>query len=250
MRGFWPIFKRELFALFVTPLAWVAITSFLLLQGLHFFLIIVNFATAPADSMGDSGPVQSFFGQTMLMYVPLLVVCPLLTMRSFAEERRSGTIESLLTAPVGSAGVTLAKYAAPFVTYAAMWAPTLLYMVVILMQKGEIDWRVVGTSYATVLAIGGGYLSIGVMTSALSQSQLTAAVLSALAISGLFFFGMAEFIIPDGAVHDIATHLSVWTQMNDASRGLLDSRRLIYDATVIALPLFITTRAVDAWRWG
>ncbi len=250
MRGFWPIFKRELFALFVTPLAWVAITSFLLLQGLHFFLIIVNFATAPADSMGDSGPVQSFFGQTMLMYVPLLVVCPLLTMRSFAEERRSGTIESLLTAPVGSAGVTLAKYAAPFVTYAAMWAPTLLYMVVILMQKGEIDWRVVGTSYATVLAIGGGYLSIGVMTSALSQSQLTAAVLSALAISGLFFFGMAEFIIPDGAVHDIATHLSVWTQMNDASRGLLDSRRLVYDATVIALPLFITTRAVDAWRWG
>jgi ABC-2 type transport system permease protein len=250
VRGFWPIFKRELFALFVTPLAWVAITSFLLLQGLHFFLIIVNFATAPADSMGDSGPVQSFFGQTMLMYVPLLVVCPLLTMRSFAEERRSGTIESLLTAPVGSAGVTLAKYAAPFVTYAAMWAPTLLYMVVILMQKGEIDWRVVGTSYATVLAIGGGYLSIGVMTSALSQSQLTAAVLSALAISGLFFFGMAEFIIPDGAVHDIATHLSVWTQMNDASRGLLDSRRLVYDATVIALPLFITTRAVDAWRWG
>lgn len=250
MRGFWPIFKRELFALFVTPLAWVAITSFLLLQGLHFFLIIVNFATAPADSMGDSGPVQSFFGQTMLMYVPLLVVCPLLTMRSFAEERRSGTIESLLTAPVGSAGVTLAKYAAPFVTYAAMWAPTLLYMVVILMQKGEIDWRVVGTSYATVLAIGGGYLAIGVMTSALSQSQLTAAVLSALAISGLFFFGMAEFIIPDGAVHDIATHLSVWTQMNDASRGLLDSRRLVYDATVIALPLFITTRAVDAWRWG
>lgn len=250
MRGFWPIFKRELFALFVTPLAWVAITSFLLLQGLHFFLIIVNFATAPADSMGDSGPVQSFFGQTMLMYVPLLVVCPLLTMRSFAEERRSGTIESLLTAPVGSAGVTLAKYAAPFVTYAAMWAPTLLYMVVILMQKGEIDWRVVGTSYATVLAIGGGYLAIGVMTSALSQSQLTAAVLSALAISGLFFFGMAEFIIPDGVVHDIATHLSVWTQMNDASRGLLDSRRLVYDATVIALPLFITTRAVDAWRWG
>jgi len=250
VRGFWPIFKRELFALFVTPLAWVAITSFLLLQGLHFFLIIVNFATAPADSMGDSGPVQSFFGQTMLMYVPLLVVCPLLTMRSFAEERRSGTIESLLTAPVGSAGVTLAKYAAPFVTYAAMWAPTLLYMVVILMQKGEIDWRVVGTSYATVLAIGGGYLAIGVMTSALSQSQLTAAVLSALAISGLFFFGMAEFIIPDGAVHDIATHLSVWTQMNDASRGLLDSRRLVYDATVIALPLFITTRAVDAWRWG
>ncbi|HRI70043.1 MAG TPA: hypothetical protein PK156_37695, partial [Polyangium sp.] len=69
-------------------------------------------------------------------------------------------------------------------------------------------------------------------------------------ISGLFFFGFAEFIIPDGTMQEVATQISVWTQMNDASRGLLDSRRLVYDATLIALPLFITTRAVDAWRWG
>ncbi len=250
MSGFWPIFKRELFSLFVTPLAWVAITSFLLLQGLHFFLIVINFASAPADAIGDSGPVQSFFGQTMLLYVPLLVVCPLLTMRSFADERRSGTIESLLTTPVTPLGVTLAKYAAALTTYAAMWAPTVLYIVVIRMQHGDVDWRVVGTSYLSVMAIGGGYLAIGIMTSALSQSQLTAAVLSALTISGLFFFGLAEFIIPDGPVHEVATHISVWTQMNDASRGLLDSRRLVYDATLITLPLFVTTRAVEAWRWG
>jgi len=249
VRGFWPIFKRELFALFVTPLAWVAMTSFLLLQGLHFFLIVVNFAAAPAEAIGDTGPVQAFFGQTMLLYVPLLLVCPLLTMRLFAEERRSGTIESLMTAPVGTVGVVLAKYAAALATYAVMWAPTVLY-IVILARTGDVDWRVVGTSYASVLAIGAGYLALGVMTSALAQSQLTAAVLSSLAIAGLFFFGFAEFIVPDGPAHDLATHVSVWTQMNDASRGLLDSRRLVFDATVVLLPLFVTVRAVDAWRWG
>jgi ABC-2 type transport system permease protein len=249
VRGFWPIFKRELFSLFVTPLAWVVITAFLLLQGLHFFLIVVNYATLPAESIGDSGPIQAFFGQTMLLYVPLLLVCPLLTMRLFAEERRSGTVETLLTAPVDTPAVVLAKYAASLTTYAAMWVPTILY-VVILARTGDVDWRVVGTSYASVLAIGAGYLSLGTMTSALTQSQLTAAVLSAFAISGLFFFGLAEFIVPDGPVHELASHVSVWTQMNDASRGLLDSRRLVFDATVVALPLFVTVRAVEAWRWG
>jgi ABC-2 type transport system permease protein len=249
VRGFWPIFKREIFALFVTPLAWVLITSFLLLQGLHFFLIVVNYSAAPAESLGDSGPVQAFFGQTMLLYVPLLLVCPMLTMRLFAEERRSGTIETLLTAPVGTVGVVLAKYAAVVVTYMAMWAPTVLY-IVILARTGDVDWRVVGTSYLSVLLIGAGYLSLGIMTSALTQSQLTAAVLSALAIAGLFFFGLAEFIVPDGPAHAIATHVSAWTQMNDASRGLLDSRRLVFDATVVLLPLFVTVRAVEAWRWG
>jgi len=249
VRGFWPIFKRELFALFVTPLAWVAITAFLLLQGLHFFLIVVNYAAVPAEAMGDSGPIQAFFGQTVLLYVPLLLICPLLTMRLFAEERRSGTAETLLTAPVGTPGVVLAKYAASLVTYAVMWAPTLLY-VVILARTGDVDWRVVGTSYAAVLAIGAGYLALGTMTSALTQSQLTAALLSALAIAGMFFFGLAETIVPEGPVHELATHVSVWTQMNDASRGLFDSRRLVFDATVVVLPLFVTVRAVEAWRWG
>src|SRR5688572_21379896 len=130
MTGFWPIFKRELFSLFVTPLAWVLIALFLIVQGIHFALIVTHFATNP--EIGDgSGPVQAFFGQTILPYLPLLLVCPLLTMRLFAEERRSGTIEPLLTAPVATVGVVLAKYAAALVTYIAMWAPTALYMVLI-----------------------------------------------------------------------------------------------------------------------
>ncbi len=249
MRGFWPIFKRELFALFVTPLAWVVITAFLFLQGLQFFMMVVSFSAAPMEAVGDSGPVQAFFGRTMLLYVPLLLVCPMLTMRLFAEERRSGTIETLLTAPVGTVGVVLAKYAAALATYVVMWAPTALY-IVILARTGDVDWRVVGTSYLSVLAIGAGYLSIGVMTSALTQSQLTAAVLSALAIAGLFFFGFAEFIVPEGPAHELAKHVSVWTQMDDASRGILDSRRLVFDATLVLLPLFVTVRAVEAWRWG
>lgn len=247
MSGFWPIFKRELFSLFVTPLAWVLITTFLMVQGIHVFILVTQYATT-AD-MGEGGPVQAFFGKTILLYLPLLFICPLLTMRLFAEERRSGTIEALLTAPVGTVGVTLAKYAAALTTYAVMWAPTALY-VVIIGKTGDVDWRAVGASYLGVMAVGAGFLAIGTMTSAMTQSQLTAAVLSAMAVIFLFMVGIGEFVADTGVVHDVCSYVSVWSQMNDFSQGIIDLRRLTLDATLVTVPLFITVRAVDSWRWG
>lgn len=247
MKGFLPIFKRELFALFVTPLAWVLMATFLVVQGVHFFLLANQYATDVG--IGEGGPIQAFFGRTILLYLPMLFVCPLLTMRLFAEERRSGTIEALLTTPVSAAGVTLAKYAAALVTYVVIWAPTALY-VVLVAKTGEVDWRVVGASYLGVFAVGAGYLAIGTMTSALATSQLTAAVLSAMALIFLFMIGLGEFIIDTGPAHDVCAYVSVWSQMNDFSQGIVDLRRLTLDATLTAVPLFITVRAVDAWRWG
>jgi ABC-2 type transport system permease protein len=246
MRGFFAIYKRELMSLFVTPLAWVVMTAFLLVQGLHFYLVLSHFATQ-VDLSADAGPVQAFFGQTVILYLPLLLLCPVLTMRLFAEERRSGTIEALLTTPVGSAGVVLGKYAAVFTSYAAMWAPTLVYMW-LTSRIGHVDWNVVGTGYLAVLAVGAGYLAIGTMTSALTKSQLSAAILSAMALIALFILGIGEFIFPEGAARELCGYLSVWAQMNDLSRGIIDSRRLVLDATTVVLPLFITVRAVDAWR--
>jgi ABC-2 type transport system permease protein len=247
VRGFWPIYKRELFAMFVTPLAWVLSTAFLLLQGVHFFLIVTRYASEVDAS--DSGPIQAFFGQTILLYLPQLFICPLLTMRLFAEERRSGTLETLMTAPVETLGVVLAKYLAALTTYVALWAPTLLY-VVLIGRTGDVDYRVVASSYLAVLGVGAGYIAVGTMTSALTESQLLAALVSAVVIVGLFMIGIGEFIFDPGPIRDVCAHVSVWTQMNDHSRGLIDLRHLVFDATLVALPLFVTVRAVDAWRWG
>ena len=147
MNGAWPIFKRELFSFFVTPIAWVVTTCFLLLQGMHFYLIVAHFAAQP-DLSADAGPVQTFFGQTVLLYLPLLFVCPVLTMRLFAEERRSGTIEALLTAPVTVVGVVVAKYAAVLVAYVAMWAPTVLFFA-ILAGHTAVSWSVVCLLYTS-----------------------------------------------------------------------------------------------------
>ena len=248
MKGFWPLYKRELFAMFVTPLAWVLIVAFLVTQGLHFTVLVSHF-TAQADLSADQGPVQAFFGQTIFLYLPLLILCPGLTMRLFAEERRSGTIEPLLTAPVSTAAVVLAKYAAAVTTYVAMWAPTLLYMVV-LGRTGDLDKGVVAAGYMGVLGVGSAYLAIGLLMSALTKNQMTALVLSTLVTVSLFILGIGEMLTEDGVIHDLCAHVSVWAQMDDFSKGIVDLRRIVFDGSLIVLPLFLTTRVVDSWRWG
>ncbi len=218
MRGFWPIFKRELFSMFVTPLAWVIIVVFLVIQGLHFSLLLSHFARQP-DVVADQGPVQAFFGGTIFLYLPLLILCPGLTMRAFAEERRSGTIEGLLTAPVSTPGLVVAKWLAAVVTYVAMWAPTLLYMAVV-RKTGDIDWHVVATGYLGVLGVGCSYLAIGILMSAMSRSQLIALVLGMLVMVGFFVIGIGEMVLDDGWARDFCGYVSVWSQMDDFSKGI------------------------------
>jgi ABC-2 type transport system permease protein len=248
VRSFWPIYKRELFAFFVTPLAWVLICVFLLVQGMHFYLLVEHFSNA-AEAISDQTPVQAFFGNTILLYLVLFLLVPAMTMRLFAEERRSGTIETLMTAPVSSVGVVLAKYAAAFTTYVAMWAPTALYLV-ILQRTGDLDWNVAASSYLGVALVGAAYLALGLMMSAVTKSQFLALVGTAMVILVLFILGIAEFVVREGMLHDVCAYVSVWAQMNDFASGVVDTRRIAFNATLTVLPLFITTRAVDAWRWG
>jgi ABC-2 type transport system permease protein len=250
VRSFWPIYKRELFAFFVTPLAWVLITVFLLVQGMHFFLLIDHFGNAGQQQLSDQTPLQAFFGNTVLLYLVLFLLVPPMTMRLFAEERRSGTIEALMTAPVSSIAVVLAKYAGVMTTYIAMWLPTALYLV-ILRQTGEIDAHVAASAYLGVLLVGGGYLALGMLMSAITKSQFLALVLTAMVILALFILGVGEFVTREGTVmHDVCAHVSVWAHMNDFASGIVDSRRLVFYGSLIVLPLFVTVRAVDAWRWG
>jgi len=249
MRAFWPLFKRELFAFFVTPLAWVLIVTFLVVQGMHFFLLVDHFARA-VDPGGDETPLSAFFGNTVLLYLVLFVLVPPMTMRLFAEERRSGTVELLMTAPVSAVAVVLAKYAAVLVTYAAMWLPTGLYLV-ILGRTGSLDWHVAASAYLGVLLVGAGYLSVGLCASALTRSQFLAMIWTALVLLVLFVLGVGEFVTREGtAMHEVCAHVSVWAHMNDFASGVVDSRRLVFYGTLVVLPLYVSTRAVEAWRWG
>ncbi len=248
MNGLFAVYRREMLSMWVTPLAWVLLVVFLLVQGLSFYTIVVHISKVASASM-DNGPVQAYFGQSIFLLVSLLLVCPALSMRSFAEERRSGTIEGLLTAPVTATGVVLGKFFAMLTTYVALWAPTVLY-IVILRDTGQIDWAVVGSSYLGVVAIGASYLAIGTLMSAMTKSQLLAFLLTMMAQFGFFILGIGEYIFEPGVVHAISSHVSVLTQMDEMSKGIIDLRRLVFDASLIVVPLFVTVRVVDSWRWS
>jgi len=240
------VYRREMLSLWVTPLAWLLLFAFLLLQGISFYIVVDHFTHF--TSLSVDGPVQSYFSS---LFVPfsLLFICPALTMGSFAEERKSGTLETLLTAPVSAAAVVHAKYLAALSTYTLLWLPTLLY-VFIVRNVADIDWPVIFASYFGLFAVGAAYLSIGLLMSAITRSQLAALMLTTLLLFGLFILGVGERVFDPGVLRDFCAHVSVLSQIEDFSRGVIDVRRLIFDSSVVSLCLFLTRRVVDSWRWG
>jgi ABC-2 type transport system permease protein len=246
MMGLWAVYRREMLALWVTPLAWMLSFAFLLLQGVSFYIVVDHYTHY--TSLSVSGPVETYFS-SLFMPFTLLLVCPALSMGSFAKERRSGTIEALLTAPVSAASVVHAKYLALLTTYVLLWLPTLLY-VVIVRNVAVIDWPVIVSSYAGLFCIGAAYLAIGVLMSALAKSQLLALMLTTLVLFGLFILGAGERVFDPGPLQALCAHVSVLSQLEDFARGVIDLRRLVFDSSLVALCLFLTRRVVDSWRWG
>ena len=239
--------KRELRSMWVTPLAWVLLVSFLFLQGGVFYSITVHFSQLEEAGL-ESGPLQAYFGkQSLLMAFTLLLLCPALTMRSFAEEKRSGSIEALLSAPIGATALVLGKYLSILITYALIWSPTILYAVT-LRETGTLHWPTLAASYLGLALVGMSYLSLGVLMSALSKSQLIALLLTSGLIFGLFVLGIGEYIFQAGPLRDFSGYISLTSFLEECSKGLIDTRRIVLHLSVSLWALFVTVRVVDSWR--
>jgi ABC-2 type transport system permease protein len=247
LRTFWAILRRELLASFTTPLAPALFIVFLFVQGLHFAGIIDHFAQSP-EVVTTETPLHAFFGNTVVLYFVLFLLIPPITMKQFAEERTRGTLELLLTTRIQTAAVVLGKFAAGLTLFAAMWLPTIFYLV-LLHQATPLTWQIVASAYGGILIIGAACLAIGTLMSALMRSQFLALITTALGLLGLFVGGMAEFTAKEGSMaQEIGRHISIWSQMNDLVSGVVDSRRLVFDASLIFACLFLATRVLDDLR--
>jgi ABC-2 type transport system permease protein len=243
----WAVFKRELLSNFATPLAYVLLVVFLLWNGGVFALLMQNFASDPEIS-GTRGPLQMLFGGSILYFLPILLFCPALSMRSFAEERRSGTLETLMTTPLREYEVVLGKYFALVVVYIALWAPTLLYALVI-KRFGSVDWGALGAAYFGTILIGAAFLALGLLMSALARSQVTAFILGFAATGGLMFLlGLGKYVFTDERDQAFYSYLNLWEHMEHFSVGIVDTRHVVYYVSVAALGVFLTVRAVEARR--
>jgi ABC-2 type transport system permease protein len=243
VKGVLATMERELRAYFLSPLGWVVATGFLFFNGLAFQTILdyLNDPRAPASMT----PLDFFFGGTLFFWLAMLFVGPVLTMRLLSEERRSGTLEMLLTAPVTEGQVVLGKYLGALLFYVFLWLPTLVY-VALLARQLPLDWGPVGASYLGTIGIGAMFLAIGLFTSALTKNQVVAAVLAFALTFAAFLPAFLELLVNDPKMRDALGYLNLYQHMDEFSKGIVDTRHLVYYLSVVALFLFLAGRAVEA----
>jgi ABC-2 type transport system permease protein len=240
------ILRRELIAIFSSPLAYLVMTGFLLLQGLIFYLVVafLNDPSYPAMA-----PLEAFFGGTIFYWLFLLFVIPVITMRLVAEERRSGTIEVLLTASVTEAQVILGKFLAALLFYIALWAPTAVY-VVLLQQKTDIDPGPVLSGYLGTLLVGILFVSVGTFASTLTDNQLVAAIFAFVGLMALFTVPLIDqLLISESMLKTALGHMDLWTHMEAFAMGIVDTRSVVYPLSVAGLFLFFATKSLELKKW-
>ena len=169
-------------------------------------------------------------------------------MRLLSEERRSGTIEVLMTSPVTETQVVLGKYLAALTFYAFLWLPTLIY-VALVQHYSAVDWGPVAASFVGILGIGSVFVAVGVFSSAISRNQVVAASLAFAILILLSSFGLLENLVNAQWLKQAFGYLDLWSHMDDFSKGIVNTRRLMYCASLTVFFLFLSSRALEANKW-
>lgn len=230
MRVFLTLLGRETTALFVSPIAWAVIAVFLLLMGYTFSM---NLFVAKTASL-----THIFFQASAL----LVLIVPILTMRQFAEERRGGTLELLLTAPVPEYAVVLAKFGAAWAVTLAMIALTAVYAIVLGLY-GTPDWGPVYAGYAGLVAISAALVSLGVMVSALTANQIVAAIVTLGLFTMLWMIDTLASQLPAG-IDNWLIGLSLLAHITPFATGALYTSDLGFFVALTLAGLFFATRAL------
>ena len=235
MRNAWIIAKRELYAYFASPVAYLVAAAYLFLCGLFFIGGIAGWREASLQMVHGS------------LGIVLIFVAPVLTMRLLAREQDIGTIELLLTAPVQSWEVALGKFLAAFIFYAAMTAVTGLY-VLILVIFGNPDLGALAASFLGVLLLGAAMLALGLFTSALTKNQVVAAVLGVVGCVSLWLIDLLSNLFT-GPARQVLSYLTPSGHYYNMIEGLIDTRDVVYYLSFTLLFIFLTAQVIDARRW-
>jgi len=249
MRKFYTLFLREVRGYFHSPIAYVVLVFFLLVSGVDFYFQVSFMNQRPA-----SYSVLEAFFNSVFFWFAFVLIFPLITMRLFSEEFKLGTIEPLMTAPVRDAQVVLAKFFGALLFYIALWVPTLLYFWIFQKVTHEPAANSTGAywgSYLMLLLLGMFYLSVGCFASVVTKNQIVAAVISFCAITLLFFFGLIQFILLDvsSGMRDLLGYFSSIEQMGTYSRGIIDTRPIVFYLSMTVLMLALTYQAFQSRKW-
>jgi ABC-2 type transport system permease protein len=235
MRGALTIWRKELLIYFVSPLAYVFLTAFLFLAGLFFYLGV---------TLTGEASLRVLIGN---LAITQLFVLPMLTMRHFAEERRLGTLELLLTAPISLGSIVLGKWLASLTLCLLMFLGTLLFPLV-LAYYGDPDWGVMVTSYLGLIGVAAGFCAAGLFASSLTDDQVAAGLIGIVILLPFWLVGRAEALIPEEWA-DAIRPLSVLVHLDSFNRGVLDTADVFYFVGFTFVFLFLTYRSLESRRW-
>lgn len=253
MRNIMAIAEKELRSYFASPIGYILIGLFSLLFGWFFYVYLMAFVQQSQQMMQFGGGGGANVNQMMIRglfqntAVIILFVMPMITMRTYSEEKRSGTIELLLTSPVTDLQIIVGKFIGALGLYAAMLVVTMLYMV-ILFRIGNPEWRPIAAGYLGLLLMGSCFLSAGLFISSLTKNQIVAGFLTFTTFLMLWIINwLGESSGP--TTRDLLNYLSITEHFEDFSRGIIDTKHVVYYLSFITFGLFLTAKSVDSERW-
>lgn len=230
-----PIYRREIRSYFNSPVAYVVIVVFLAIVGWYFSNNLFLMNTASMRIVFELVPL------VFLFFVPAV------TMRLLAEEKKSGTLELLTTKPVRDVEIVLGKFLAAWTLLAATLAPTLVYLVT-LMLLGTPDLGPVVTGYLGLMLTGGVYIAIGIFASSLTENQIVAFLIGMVIILAFFLADKVLLYMP-GAIAPAVEYLGIDYHFSNIARGVIDSRDIIYFGSVLGFALMTATASLERRKW-
>jgi ABC-2 type transport system permease protein len=246
------IAQKELKSYFASPIAYIVIGFFALVFGWFYYVSVAFFLQASLQ-MGMPGAGQVNINTMAIrpllqnVAVVALFMLPLITMRTYAEEKRSGTIELLLTSPLTDTQIVLGKFLGAVALYALMLLVTWIH-VGILFIYGNPEWKPIVTGYLGLLLMGSSFLSIGLLISSLTKNQIVAGMVTFAVLLLLWTLNwMSESAGP--TMQKVLSALSITERFDDFSKGVVSVSHLVYYVSFISFGLFLTAKSVDSERW-
>lgn len=252
VRNIATIAGKELRSYFGSPVAWVLMGLFAVIFGWFYNVYLNYFVQQAMQSQFGPPPTQNVNDQMirpLLQNASVLVLflLPMITMRAYAEEKRSGTIELLLTSPVTDLEITFGKFFAAVGVYLGLLAVTLVY-VLVLFGLGRPEWKPILSGYLGLILLGCCFISIGLFISSTTKNQIVAG--TATFVTCLMFWIINWFSDSAGpTVGAVLSYLSVTQHFEDFGRGIIDTKHLVFYASFIVFGLFLTLKSVDTERW-
>lgn len=257
MRNTFHIFKKEIKAYFASPVAYVVLAMFMLITGYLFYGIFAYFSTLSFQSQVDpsiakqenllnvtEGVIRPLFGVISMI---MLIMMPLLTMRLFAEEKKTGTMEMLLTYPVTDLEVLLGKFFACVGVLGVMLGLSVIYPALVLAY-GDPEIGPILTGYIGLFLLGAAFISLGIFASSLTENQIIAATIS---FGVLFLFWMLNLSVPFAGpvMADLLNYISIISHLEALAKGVIDTEDMVYYVIITVLFLFLTLRMLESKRW-